>query len=545
MDNHVYAQSLNKETSPDAPFKTRSFVYTTDTNNGSYPNGSISFDLATLSNSNKYIDFMNSFVTIPLVMTLNSAALTSNVENAFALSLKNGFHQLIDSIGVTITNNSVVNTTSFTNLDINYKILSQFSNDDAYLLKDTLGFSMDTPESIAFNAAATVNAPIGEYNNLIVPVLSTVANGWGPAYCTSNVGRLVRMKDTSFDPAAANPTAFTSAPICASVAKNYCASSASTTSIIYHIMATIPLRFLHPIFVALPLCKGIYCTLTINTNTQCSSTTTTTAASLYGNVTNTLQRTCIPYMISPNSTAGGVGLRMPAATLITAAIAIGKSLDGAATSAFMSNCRFYASMVEMEASHEEAYLMSMPSKKIKYNDILQFQTTAVGANGNISQVLTNQVARIRYLLGIPILDNSVNNNLNPMSSPFSSCPGTTAAYSHLSQFNILLSGSPVYPQNISYGYENYMSEIRGSGAINGGLTVGVNSGLLSKSDYESGYHYIYVDLSRKISDADDNVGRSIQVIGTNNANKTMQYIWIVGYQREIEINVATGNLIIP
>ena len=52
-------------------FSSRQYTYIPDRNSGSYPNGSVVFDLASLANSGKFWDPRQSFLTIPLVMNLN------------------------------------------------------------------------------------------------------------------------------------------------------------------------------------------------------------------------------------------------------------------------------------------------------------------------------------------------------------------------------------------------------------------------------------------------------------------------------------------
>ena len=46
----------------------------------------------------------------------------------------------------------------------------------------------------------------------------------------------------------------------------------------------------------------------------------------------------------------------------------------------------------------------------------------------------------------------------------------------------------------------------------------MSSGLLSQSDFENGYRFITADLSRKASEAVDNIAKSVQVIGTNSSS---------------------------
>jgi hypothetical protein len=75
----------------------RQFTYIADSNSSSY-NQQIVFDSAGISDSNKYLDFGESFITVPLVLTMTST--TGNIknvsgENAFAASLKNGYSNLL------------------------------------------------------------------------------------------------------------------------------------------------------------------------------------------------------------------------------------------------------------------------------------------------------------------------------------------------------------------------------------------------------------------------------------------------------------------
>ena len=80
--------------------------------------------------------------------------------------------------------------------------------------------------------------------------------------------------------------------------------------------------------------------------------------------------------------------------------------------------------------------------------------------------------------------------------------------------------------------------------LNGGLTLGVSSGCIGQSDFENAYGFAYIDLSRKISPASDDVSRSIQAVFTNNSLANIDYIAIVSYEREITISTSTGSLVI-
>ena len=95
-----------------------------------------------------------------------------------------------------------------------------------------------------------------------------------------------------------------------------------------------------------------------------------------------------------------------------------------------------------------------------------------------------------------------------------------------------------------YGFEEFLQEVRGSNAINGGLLLSLFSGLLSQNDWENAYRYCYVDLSRGISQSNDDMARSIQVSFTNAAAYVFDYIFIIGFEKSITILTSTGALII-
>ena len=144
---------------------------------------------------------------------------------------------------------------------------------------------------------------------------------------------------------------------------------------------------------------------------------------------------------------------------------------------------------------------------------MQFQLMNVAANSLFSHIVTNGVSRFRRLIGIPMISSLANYAgatafISPMTSPFTSCPGIVSGQS-ITNFNVLLSGVNVFAQNLNYGFETFFQELRKANSINGGNSLGLSSGLLSQYDSENAYRYLCVDLSRKSSEAVDNISRSI------------------------------------
>jgi hypothetical protein len=65
-------------------------------------------------------------------------------------------------------------------------------------------------------------------------------------------------------------------------------------------------------------------------------------------------------------------------------------------------------MYNLSSQAESMYLSKVPTKVIKYNDFLSFQTLNIPAGGNFNQILTNSLARGRRLIGIPQISSTFN-----------------------------------------------------------------------------------------------------------------------------------------
>lgn len=566
MDEFAFYNS-QQEQKNEFIFQNSQYVYCPDQNSGSYPNGQVVFDLASLSNSGKFIDFQSSHITVPLVMDItNTLQAGNNAQNLFSASLKNGYHQLINSMSVEITNAQVVNLTNFSNLDINYRLLTTSSLEDERNFLPSINFHKDTAESIYYSDVKSASG-IGESNNVIANSNFTTTDGWGASFINHNDGRLKRCFNTSFDPAdssiGSEKFKLVNASTVKTSGKNF-AEKTGNTSVQYYILATIPLKIIHDLFKNLPLTRNMYMRLILNLNTQCQSVITVGTSKFEGFSTTSLNNV-FPCMVSPIGDGKGIKLD-DAITRSTITLGIGKSFNTASTYSHpaMTSCRFYAKMLEFSPLYEEMYLSAVPTKTILYNDILSFQTLSVGAGSTVSQILTNGISRPRYLLIIPqmagVINGSAKANLassfttalanglsalgSPMNSPFSSAPGTCAPQAVISSLNILVSGQNIYQSNYQYGFEQYLQEVRGSNSLNGGLPLALSSGLLSQQEWENGYRFCYIDLSRRVSQANDDISRSIQVSFTNSATYAMDYYYIIAYQKQISISTSTGALII-
>ena len=534
-------------------FQNRQFTWINDSNSGSYQN-QVVFDLAGISNSGKYLNAPESFIVVPLVMTLAATAgnlKNSSLENAFAASLKNGYSNIIHSMNIECTNNSFVSVMSYSNLAINFKLLTTMSTDDQANLGPSLGFAKDDALGVSYQSAAASAQSLGECNNTIAPSVFNPTAGYGKTQFNQNKGRLERVISTSYDPAA---TGETTANLSAA-GKNFSqrdGNGADGKVVNWNVLANIPLGVLSDFFAKFPLCKGAYLRITLNLNTNCSTQMTVNGAGQYTAVSTSSQNGVVPYMISPIGAGSGLDIGgTTAATGLELSIGIARNSINKTGSTYvhpsLQSCRFYACMEDFSPAAEQMYLSKNPTKVIKYDDFLTFQTLNIGAGANFSQILTNSISRVRKLVGIPMISGSFNQAgtaglINPMASPFTSSPCTTARNA-ITNFNVLLSGSNLYQANYNYGWEQFIQELRKTNSINGGSSLGLTSGLLSQTDFEHAYRYIVSDLSRSPSEASDNVAKSLQIVGTNSGLVPVDIIWVVVYEREIQIDISTGSLI--
>jgi hypothetical protein len=138
--------------------------------------------------------------------------------------------------------------------------------------------------------------------------------------------------------------------------------------------------------------------------------------------------------------------------------------------------------------------------------------TGTSANGSFNALITNGLVRPLSVIICPFNTNSVSGVSN-ITNPFSTAPGTLDPYMAIRAFNVQVSGVNLFPQNIDFSWTEFQNELSKMGAINGNVTTGLTSGLISLHDYEKGYGYVVADCSRSYS-FDDIVPKSILLSGS-------------------------------
>ncbi|MFO0415045.1 MAG: hypothetical protein ACK50E_05275, partial [Bacteroidota bacterium] len=204
-------------------------------------------------------------------------------------------------------------------------------------------------------------------------------------------------------------------------------------------------------------------------------------------------------------------------------------------------CILYVPSYRMSPKYEAEYFSSDKRvRKIHFTE-LEYQSFYVASGGSFNNELSSTCVRPKRLIMIPVLQASANSGINPLSSPFTTEPATTSPYV-LSSFNCSISNNNIYPNDITYSYDNFLQSLNGSTGVNSNLINGLVSSRINLTDYQNNYHYIVCDLSRRLPEF-DMVSVSIRVRGTVKSAKDLEFHCFIEKEKIIEVDVMTGALI--
>jgi hypothetical protein len=565
-DMYLYESSLENQIELE-PFVNRKVLYTVDMNQQSY-NGQIQIDTSSLSNSGLYASYSEAYLEVPLVIRLSATnaasqiAAIQNLQSAFAVGLKNGYHQFIHSMSVEYNNTSVVQLTPYTNFYVTYKLLTSLAQEDLAKFGTQIGFYPDSATSFTYGSAVAADPTgHGSINNKdLVQFSSTVATYQAVVTDDANIGFYNRQKSgQAFTPAAATVTPFTTAALAGQVGLNYFQNQpgGNVNSKVWFVLAQIRLKDVADFFERLPLVKGAFLRLIINYNTGVHNLTLTVAGGQLTDVSSTsnvITGGSTPLLVASAGTGQGFG------SIATECLALDGTYDFQVTMSVardntigvshptLQQSRLYVPVYQMNPVNEEQYLTLNKIKTVRYKDIYQYQIEVQTSSGvgSFNALLTNGIPNPKAIIIVPFASASANptspagNYIAPFSSPFAAEPGTTTPLIQFTSFNVQVAGVNTFVQNELYNFENFTNELSHINAINGGQTDGLNSGLIGFEQFINNYRYYVCDLSRRLP-AEDRVPKSIQILGTilSQLSSVTLYCFIE-FEKEISIDLETG-----
>lgn len=564
-DTLVYDLASMTEGSPSV-FVKKDWLSILDNQNGNYRGNQSVIDTSQLSNSNKYMNYREAYLAVPLVLSASGAPVvgpeTAGTSFDYALGLKNWYGTLIHSMTLDLNGTTIVQQTPFCSLWNVFKLITSLSWSDVATMGASIGFYPDSALSFSFAAAASTDG-LGTCNTNNAGTV-TVVTGTHNSYDSFNQGYLKRQQYINYDedgltaPAlAAYSTLLTKTNASQFYKSQIYSKSNANTLFQVQIMAIIYLKHIHSFFSNVPLLKGVFMKMTLNLNQTSVSDVTSGAVSPTHTPTVTSPLGGIsPIMITSSrigiastvnvtgvQPCGGSGCYAIGGGTMIVTLSVGNTASNAPTggqqSGLTNSIQLYVPAYTFNPVYEQAYLSS-PVKRIVYTDIYQYQVSSVAAGGTFNQLITNGIAGIKSVLVLPFYTTAANAAVNPLLSPFDTAGGgTTSPLIPLTNFNVVVSGQNMLYNTQKYGYEQWLHNTYGCNAVNGGLTDGVSSSLINQLDWETLYSYYYVNCSRMLP-VEESVPKSVSIIGTNLSAKAIDLYVFVEYQVEISIDVLTG-----
>lgn len=557
-DSIVFDMASMSEGSPSI-FTKKDWLSILDNQNGSYVGNQCVIDTSQLANSNKYMNYREAYLTVPMYLTLSGAGLapqTAATAADYTVGLKNWYGSIVHSLTLDMNGTTIIQQTPFCGLWNSFKLMTSLSISEVLTEGPTIGFYPDNAKAVGFLAAIGASG-VGTCNNQnagAFPVVTAVANSMD----NFNEGLVRRQQAWNFNPAGfsilgTGPIGVAWSSLISTTSLNTLWKSYISTAVAQafqaSITAVIYLRHLHSFFDKVPLMKGTFLRLTLNLNQSsvtaiCSTTsgvfTSCSVSSPLGGVS--------PIMLASGASGQGssaalvnnagaytVSLAVGNRVLnTTQAGATGVQATGPLGNSVILNVPAYTFNPVFESSY-----LSSPIKKIVYTDIYQYIVNNIASSGTFNNLITNGIANIKSVLCLPFY-TTAENNISPLQSPFDPAGGgPTSPLCLLTQFNVQISGQNAIYNTQRYAYEQFANQLYGVNSVNGGMTEGVASGLISQTDFEMEYNYYYVNVGRMLP-VEEAVPKSVSILGQNRSEKAIDIFVFVEYGVEVSVDILTG-----
>lgn len=554
-DTLVYEMSTQSEGAPSI-FVKKDWLNILDTQNGNYSGNQCVIETSQLANSNKYMNYREAYLAVPMILTATGATIPAPATAAtsvdYAFGLKNWFGSIIHSLTLELGGTTIIQQTPYAGLWNSFKLMTSLSWQDVQTQGASIGFYPDNALSCAFTAAGTTDG-LGTCNNRNLVAFPTVSGALN-SFDTGNAGFLKRQQYINYDPEGltdvgddAYSTLLTSAS-CNALYKSYVFNKVNAATGVFQIaiMGMIELKHLHSFFQNVPLLKGIFMKATLNLN-QPQITSTLSAGKVPAVQVTSPLGGVNPVMIASATASNGGAVQVASQTTLVSLFVGNRCLWGTQTSiAGVSNSPFsnvvslYVPAYVMNPVYEQAYLSS-PVKRIVYTDIYNYVVNNVAPGATFNNLVTSGISGLKSVLVLPYYTATANGGVSPIQSPFDPAgAGPTSPLCLLNNFNVVVSGQNMIYNTQRYSYEQFMNNLAGCNAVNAGLTDGITSSLIGQLDFEMEYCYHYVNCSRVLP-IEEQVSKSITVIGQNQSAKAVDLYVFAEYGVEIKIDVLSGN----
>jgi hypothetical protein len=213
----------------------------------------------------------------------------------------------------------------------------------------------------------------------------------------------------------------------------------------------------------------------------------------------------------------------------------------------LSTCRLYAPVYFLKQDYEDNLLSVSPKKTIEFIDFYSYQYNNFANGQSLDYNITSGINEPEYIVVLPYANTAANvftrannANLNEWQSPFDSAPHTTIPGGILGQFQIQVSGKNIFDDKQYYDFQTFINEVQSINAINGGITTGINNGLVGFHEWSNGYRYYVANLSRRLP---NNVApKSIKLQCQNLSGVPLNLLIFIAYKKRVVLDLKTGAI---
>lgn len=510
-------------------FQDRKTSYIVDSSsNGGQFSSQIQFNLNTLSSQADWVSLKDAYIQIPIrvkVKNIGASSVASVSTDTTLTVLKNGFHNLIDSVQLVVDGSTVQTNQVYSNIAANFDIMSTWSKDTLNKYGTVLGIDLDDYTGMDNVATST-----------LIPAI------WGTDLADATANPAFTRRQSVQNVSA---TSGASASILATQAKNIGKSQVATVSAAtvasgahaytQFILATVRLCDICPFVKEMPLTRNLKGFLYLNVNSSISTLTYDSGAALTGVSTTAQYGRCSPLMFNNASTA----LAKASATWEITCEPSGQQTDLTAAVPQITYGRFVAPFVVANPRVDAALSMKKTFRWTERN-VSTFDITA-GSNGTFT--LTPGIANPTGVLLYPYFTGSstVSNLVaNPLLSLVDGVPSTTSPFAALKDLQVYVANKPVFNSPINYDADMFLQQISALGE-NGGEEDSLSSGLLSPQMWDRLYRYYYINLKYRL-ESEDGASKSIIVQCTNATQCNMRVIAFVFYDKEGTVDTSNGRV---
>lgn len=506
----------------DEPKFNRKMYHTVQDNNSSgYSNNQIYFQLSNIYNLNKYYDWKNGLLIIPIQinvkLTSSAGTLLGGVTD-INVALKNNLH-LFNSMVMSVNSKIIHQSTGNINEYFNFVKLTEVTN-NTLSYYDYLNFypedsdKLDTKYVIGVtgNDVDKLENNIGAFDSFKYKAdkLNIIDN---TNYLTKFLSNGV--KSQYIDNRLINDTV------------------GNVKSHSYEYMAYIKLSDISHFFKEIGMAKLFVDQLTLFMNLGTSLYTSTSNSLILKtnwNLTSSNYQfnTCPFYVKNDTAMFGGT---IANGDTCSFEIKIGNSMK--------SNCEIFIGGFELDPTVENRFLSS-PIRTFYFKDVYATRPSSISVNSNFSIKLNNSVTNPVGVLIIPYIASKHTGSKSVTSSCENIEPNVPTLGVSLKNLNILVGGQQLLLKNADYNYEHFLSQMDGGGlnVLNGGDSI--ETSLINLKRWNYNYKYYYFNCNNIVNQL--NVSQNIELQGINENKFEVDLSIFIITKKMCSINVENGNI---